>query len=361
MSEKVGIKLNTKTWHYKLIKFVLRDAAPTPQNMHNLCPYFWLLVFSMLVSPLVGVGVLIWKIVGSTFYKFEEWVDELLIEPTAKSWFNGLEDLEVNQLWTDDKSIPRIVFKSSLGKNQHGYEVGRGDIVNMWFKKRFGESIYKTDDKGNEFTYDNTDKFKEWDNTWWKKRQDLANEAYEAREKRRQNVEKIQTNVQSWKNIIKWTKRVVGSIITLIGLTITYFVVNILGRGLLWCIENFNGPLIGNIFMYFGIVLVGMALIAGLIYVLRLWVIYVAQKGLTLWYAKAIYYPLFYLVYIPLKFVFADFIYTIILVNIYFGTIAGAKGIWNGLLGFTGIFGEYFGASYTDYCPGIDWEENEEK
>jgi len=26
-----------------------------------------------------------------------------------------------------------------------------------------------------------------------------------------------------------------------------------------------------------------------------------------------------------------------------------------GLVSSTGVFGEYFGASYSDYCPGIEW------
>jgi len=47
-----------------------------------------------------------------------------------------------------------------------------------------------------------------------------------------------------------------------------------------------------------------------------------------------------------------------------------AKLIWKGLCALgrglansTGVFGEYFGASYSDYCPGIEWEgfDEEEK
>lgn len=35
-------------------------------------------------------------------------------------------------------------------------------------------------------------------------------------------------------------------------------------------------------------------------------------------------------------------------------------GLRNAFFTFTGIFGEYFGASYSDYCPGIEWDEKEE-
>ena len=37
------------------------------------------------------------------------------------------------------------------------------------------------------------------------------------------------------------------------------------------------------------------------------------------------------------------------------------KAFANGIVNSTGIFGEYFGASYSDYCPGIEWKDCEEE
>lgn len=368
MSEKAGIQLNTKTWHYKLIKFVLGDAAPTPQNMHNLCPYFWLLIFSMFAVVFVVLIKGIIQTFGKAFVKFDEYIDKLLIEPTATSWFNKLTDIEMHRIATDYSRISKIYTKSKQGRDDYGNPIGRGDLMEKWFTKTYNKSTY-TYDENNRKQHGYSDDYQRWNSEQWAKRHALEEAGQEARRKRlatREKIEKdinetvnnIQTNVQSWTNIINWTKRAFGLIITVIGLIATYFVVNILGRGLLWSIENFNGPLLGTISMWTGIVILSLAALAGLIYVLRLWVLYVAEKGLTLWYAKAIYYPLYYLVYTPLKVVFVDLIYHLILVNIWIGIASGSKALLLGLLNFSGIFGEYFGASYTDYCPGIEWEEN---
>ena len=47
------MKVSMKSWHYRLLKYVLRSNAPTPKTMQNGCPYFWLLIFSVLVVPFV--------------------------------------------------------------------------------------------------------------------------------------------------------------------------------------------------------------------------------------------------------------------------------------------------------------------
>ena len=58
----------------------------------------------------------------------------------------------------------------------------------------------------------------------------------------------------------------------------------------------------------------------------------------------------------PVKVIFYYFLWKLIIVNLAYLITAGAKGFWFGVLGFLGIFGEYFGASYTDYCPEARWD-----
>jgi hypothetical protein len=50
------MRVSLKSWHYRLMQFVLRDNTPTPRTMQNGCPYFWLLVLSMLALPFVLIG-----------------------------------------------------------------------------------------------------------------------------------------------------------------------------------------------------------------------------------------------------------------------------------------------------------------
>jgi len=165
--------------------------------------------------------------------------------------------------------------------------------------------------------------------------------------------DKIRKAVTSWKNIIKWTKRFVGLLITGALLWVTYYVVNLIGRGVLWCIDNWNGE---NVL--FRLTIVGIiAAFIGVFFALRAWALYMGKHGTKLWYVKAIYLFFYWVVFMPLKIILYHFLWQLILTNLWWLIEKGAKIIWGTLLGFLGIFGEYFGASYTDYCPGVIWEE----
>lgn len=378
MSEqKAGIKLNTKTWHYKLIKFVLGSAAPTPQNMHNLCPYFWLLIFSMFATPFMlffGGIAKIFMFIGKQLGNVAIWiVDNMLVEPIARGWFNGLEDMDILKLYDGSKYVSPSFHRAKIGKNDAGYDLGTSEIINRWFLKTYNRSIWEVDTPDSRSARNYSKKFIKWKDEQYTIKRRLEAERAESRAKRvasldlsdfvtsvDRTVQKTKTSVQSWTNIIKWTKRVTGGAITAGGLTLVYFVINFIGRGFLWLVENFNGPVVLDRLIIVGIVIGGMALLAGIIYVLKLWVEYVAEQGLKLWYVKMLYYPLFWFIYTPLKFIMYDFVFNFVLINLIKGIIGGSKMAWYGILGFFGIFGEYFGASYSDYCPGIEWEENEE-
>jgi len=375
MNEKAGIKLSTKTWHYKLIKFVLRSGAPTPQNMHNLCPYFWLLIFSMFVSPFVLLGSLIDKLRGLMVNGFVNFIEYVLIEPTAASWFRRLNDMDAYLLLKHDRNIPNLYTKSKLGKTDSGYPKKTSELLREWFKTTYNKEMFILSKSGNP-THTHSEDF-----TVWKVKQQsiayiesrrLEDLAEKRRSNRKINPKQIGVNiqqscsnvmnyVQSWNTIIKWTKRFFGGLSTFAGLTGVYYAVNLIGRGFLWLIENFNGPVVLENLIMLGLMLLSAVGIIGLFVLIRLWVLYVAEQGLKLWYSKMIYYPIYWLIFLPMKFLFIDLIFTFILVNLVKGVIGGAKTIWFGILGFTGIFGEYFGASYTDYCPGIEWEENKEE
>lgn len=51
-----------------------------------------------------------------------------------------------------------------------------------------------------------------------------------------------------------------------------------------------------------------------------------------------------------LKVIVGDFLFGFILKGVFEGIVKGA-------VEYGGIFAEYFNASYSDYCPGINWEE----
>jgi hypothetical protein len=196
---------------------------------------------------------------------------------------------------------------------------------------------------------------------------------------------KFRTNPANWKNIIKTTKQIVGAFITIFLLGVAYFIVNGLVLGITiaadWCISNW---------IFFAAIGLS-AIVVGIIYVLYVFitgwlqgVINKYKRGKKVWYAEPlrfigiyiIYYPvkyiiiviaygLFYVLWTPIKFIFYTFLFNLILAPV--GTFIGVN-IWKGLCGFsnglinsTGIFGEYFSSSYTDYCPGLEWVDVEEE
>jgi len=180
--------------------------------------------------------------------------------------------------------------------------------------------------------------------------------------------------------IVKRTKQFVGAVVTLVILTATFFVVNYVSLGLMvatdWCIANWQ------IFAC----LVILAVVVGILYLLYVlitsWGQAVVNKynhGKKVWYIE----PLIYLVWYPVKyaaiaiaFLAVYIIWTPIRFILYFllfkwfakpvglfiGLFIGRVfvNLCKGLVGSTGIFGEYFGASYSDYCPGLEWVDFDE-
>lgn len=372
MSEKATVKMTTKSWHYKLVKLVLGSAAPTPQNMHNLCPYFWLMVFSILVCPLVlPIKGVIW-LVKTVDKGIQDFVYGSMIIPSAESWESKLDDLDVWQIFNHDMKIKKVYAKA-FGDKYAG--VNRDDFVFKWWEKKYNKKAF-TNTNSYKSRY-NSSKFSKAFQNWidenHEKMQEVWKEQSEKeRDKRKQKVQyeekiskfrngidrtidRVKNTVNSWKNIIKWTKRVVGFLVTLLGLVATYFVVNFVGKGILWIVEHWDWSVV----MWIGIVFAGIGVFALIVYLMKAWINYMNDKGTSLWYVKVAYLVAM-TIFWPFKVIFYHFIYQLLLVNIWFLLVKGAKLIWGSFLGFLGIFGEYFGASYTDYCPGIEWEEENE-
>jgi hypothetical protein len=357
MSEKASVKLSTKSWHFKLVKFILGSAAPTPHNMHNLCPYFWLLVFSLLVTPVVAPVKGFFKLVFFVLDKVANLMDKFLIIPAATSWEEKLTDLDVFYIYNWDQELNKLYKMAHKEEN-----LDRRNFVHTWWEKKFGKpSLEKSGRESSEFAkwivsqYEAAKKLEVEDA---KRRIEQKKPKYEEKMSSfRNNLDgvftKISKTVSSWKDIIKWTKRVVGLIVTSIGLVLTFFVVSYMGRAILWLIERWDWSL----FLHILLVLVCAAVAIGILIALVAFGTYCKERGMKLWYVKVSYY-LSLVIVIPVKIIFYRLIWQLILVNLWFLVKRGAQGAWKSLLGFLGIFGEYFGASYTDYCPGIEWDKD---
>jgi hypothetical protein len=359
MNEKTSVKFSTKSWHYKLIKFILGSAAPTPYNMFNLCPYFWLLIFSILVSPIVAPIKGFINLVKLLLDGISRFAEGFVYAPIADSWEENLTDLDAYELLLWEKEMNKYFCKI------HGKDnINRTEFVYDWWEKKYGK--YPKNEDGDYIEeYDNW--IKEMRNQLYaasvvkSERQAAISQQKAEKKKKAESVNRaidiifsrIGREISSWKNIIKWTKRAVGLVITTIGLVATFFIVNFASRGILWLIDNWDWYVLLLVIISFASV----AAVIGIIKLGEIILAYIRSRGRSSWPVNAAYY-IFLGIFMPVKWIFYNFLWQIIIVNLWYIIKRGAIGFWDGLLGSLGIFGEYFGASYTDYCPGIDWEED---
>lgn len=359
------MRVSLKSWHYRLVKFVLGSNAPTPKNMQNGCPYFWLLMFSIIVSPFVGFYKLISKVLGYLLTHFDKF-----LEKTIDKWIENLPPYKAYDICYNRSN--KLSFYGKLYYNNNEdlffedyiykkYGVRKEDDIEKWMeiRKELGDEWSKHRNRI-------TDEL-------FRRKEEREKERLKKEERKRKFNEKIDKitdkfnelfSTKDWKTIIKRTKQFVGFVITMLLLAMSYGIVLVLTTFFVTIIEH----IIANpeLYMIIGLSLLGGGLLAVLIYIFLGWVSNIVSDyklGERRWYVDAvifaiynpIYYILYglyitgkYILYIPLKFIFVD-----ILWNFF-------KGLWKVLVGASGIFGEYFNASYTDYCPGIEWVDVDE-
>jgi len=397
------MRVSLKSWHYRLIKYVLGVFAPTPKTMQNGCPYFWLLIFSLFAC----VFVTLWHILcfaASVVPMFLYWC----LEKSTNIWIDGVEESEAFEYYENGRRKSND-FKFPLTTKLYLDKMD-GDFLQKFILEKYGLDI---NNNPKEYSDKRVELKTKWD-TWRKERDDkrlvmdnirwakdrearlkeieherlheLRKEKWNARmkpivdgfNKLIDSIEKMFTyEPAKLKLIIKRTKQIAGVVISVIILAFMFLTVNVLSLVLTYAIDN------GIKFWYLFASIGALAVVGGIFYVLYIfftgWAQSIINKyhgGKRVWYIEpfiyGIYYPLkyivlgiaygvFYVILTPIKFIFYNLLWKIVLVNT-------GKFLWNLLCMFghgvgssTGIFGEYFSASYTDYCPGIEWVNSEEE
>jgi len=176
--------------------------------------------------------------------------------------------------------------------------------------------------------------------------------------------------------IVKRTKQFVGAVVTLVILAATFIVVNYVSLALMVAADAI---IAGGWKILLGFV--AAAAVVGICYLLWIlissWgqaVVNKYRRGKKVWYIE----PFIYLVWLPIKYLalaIAFIVAKILWIPIKFifytciwGVIAWCGrglgrmflSLGRGIVGSTGIFGEYFGASYSDFCPGLEWVDFDE-
>ena len=87
------MRVSLKSWHYRLMKWILGSKTPTPQTMQNGCPYYWLVVFSLLVCPFIALWVVskfLLLLIPKIFF--------FILEKSVESWINTLDDVSAYEM-----------------------------------------------------------------------------------------------------------------------------------------------------------------------------------------------------------------------------------------------------------------------
>jgi hypothetical protein len=394
------MRVSLKSWHYRLIKFVLKSNAPTPKTMQNGCPYFWLLLFSLFACTFVAI----WEVIKIGFMLLPNvlvWCLEKLVE----LWLPGVDDAEAYEYYrsgqhSSDYKMPITAklyfdksgddffdyfmlerYKIDRNLNPEAYESKKVEISAKhaaWkaeiAEKRQARSEKEAKERAEyqakraEYEHKHAIRQAEWDAKMQPVRNGLVGLGKSIKEA-------FTFDPKNLKNIIRRTKQIAGAFITLLLLGVTYFVVNGLAYGLTafidFSIEYWQ------IYVEFLI----LAAVIGIGYVLYVlftgWIQSVVNKyrrGKKVWYIEPLIYLIFYpckyivlfiaytflyLVIKPLEVIFVKFLWKIVLVKTGVFLWKVLKSLGRGLVNSTGVFGEYFNASYTDYCPGIEWVDTE--
>ena len=387
------MRVDKNSWHYNLMKYVLGSKTPTPQNMQNGCPYYWLVVFSLLVC----VFVALWKTLKFIFLLIPEFFLSML-EYSVDAWIKNLDDISAYEMYENQYSSSKNVQKLPVTAKIF-FDNNDENFFNYFLTKKYGEGAKNDKAKKDQIITD----WNAWrtevreardkrNNERWAKeeeqrKQEVIREAKRAASKAawdarmkplNEGMVKLFDSIREAftfkgdvKSLIKRTKQIVGAIVTLILLTAAFFIV----EGLAYVLILFIDFSINCWYIY--AILLALAVAVGLIYFIGVFiggwlqkVVNQYNRGKKVWYVEPLIYLLWYpvkyiglalgyvflyIIWKPLEFIFYTFLWKLVLVNL-------AKFIWKGLFGFgrglansTGIFGEYFSASYTDYCPGIEW------
>lgn len=379
------MRVSMKSWHYRLVKYVLGSKAPTPKTLQNGCPYFWLLVFSMLVCPFVGLGhLLLWGIIGipGILLYIAGWI--------ADSSMKTMEEESVLDIafgYEEKPLFTREVFKRR--ENPYSwylikirYGIDRDKNPEEWSKK-YDELREKYEkirlEKYEKLT--TLQKEKEEKYLIWKEKQRIKKQKHDERwgsfnakmDKFWSSVSSALTFDYNFNHIIKRTKQFIGIVISLLMLAFTFGVVILISAVLIMLYDYIvydEGWLI-----FAGLAVLAAA--AGIIFLIvagiRNWVESITLKykaGKSVWYVQIWYYilviPIKYLallflwvIFKPIEFIFYKLLWKS-LVLLIIVIVKFFEKIWEALKGSMGIFSDYFGASKKDYCPGIEWTDVED-
>lgn len=338
MEKEKLIKISENDWHYKLIKYVWRI---NPKLFKNLCPYFWLTIASLFCCPFVVVWKSLKKL-WEVFYDFDQinYTKRLSKEQIYYQYYY-LKNRR-SATWGEDinpKYFSVVTDKLKKYDNPEDFlkELGLTEEKVLSFKSSFEIKLDL------EKTKIRISRQKE----------------HEKESRKEERDKKIKESMYKVADLCKFLVKTLGVIFfCFLGNLVCWGISNII------CWGAYTGE--GSNILLIFLSSVGISLVA----ITFSWFAEKFEsdwrknlKNLTI--IEYLYVTPFLIIYIPVRIIFVSILWNIIYYVFYrflweiviLGILIGFK---EGITEFTGIFGDYLNASYSDYCPMISWKEEED-
>lgn len=323
------VKLSENAWHYKLLKWTW-DIDP--KMFKNLCPYFWLCVAGVFFIPVTLVKKLFVHI-------------KLMLKIRNKQKQEHREEIlktERENLELSEEEVYQI-FKYYRSGFYYSYTSSRvSDLI-----CKHGRSIYEDLANNGKFDSFSEKTIKDYEKKLSKYIEESR--AIKKKEEAKKEQQKERLRKISFGTSVAATFLMCLCIVGLISLA-----ANLLCVILIAITQNLVGFSIG-LTQFLLILLSVIVCTVGFISANNKYLIHKGEEycdGLENRYFKILG-NIFYIPYYPLR-LFWDKVIVLsykIIVSIFVGFIEGIGE-------FGGLFSSYLSSSYSDYCPGIEWEEN---
>jgi len=212
------IKLSRNSWHYKLQSIMFGS----PPFVNNFCPYFWLTIFCLLVSPFVYSAIAIYKLSLMIYQR-------IIVHVITK--IDGLMDnIETNICKPFIENIYRSFDDTKIYKLYHEVESREGTWKeNAKFRREF-ETWKKAVGDGW------MDKLREIKEKHEKQKKEEYRRQKEYQQKERERQKKIELKKQNRKKVFtkiaNYTKWIVTPVVVLCGIFLSSVAIYLLGLGI---------------------------------------------------------------------------------------------------------------------------------
>jgi len=360
--------IKTSSWIWKLDKWVFGKKIMNPREMKNLCLYTWLSVAALfLVIPvtIIKLGFIL------PLTKFDEFYEKYVFN-YINNWLDGISEDQAYNVFENRHEYTTVTYpKKFMKKNPH--KIWRFLKEKHGFKSeveaiQFFENIYSKRKKSIEAKRKKLQKISDTRRIKARNRQNFLRNLNEKMSLVFQPFRSIWSwlikafTFKSTDKIVKITKKFIGILITLLLIGLIFYIVQFMVAIILLIIESWNGPVVLAYLIKIVIGLVSFGILAGVIY-LSLRKIqdfidnYKAGNELT-WYGNLTVFLwniisnfAIYVFWVPIRFIFVTFLWEFVAISLIWGIVLSFGNIFRTT---TGVFGEYFGNGYNDYCPGIE-------